>query len=205
VTTFLGLTGSIGMGKSTTAQMFRDKGVPVHDSDLTVHELYSGEAAPLIERAFPGSTRDGLVDRTLLSPMVVGNANTMKRLEQIVHPLVRQRELAFREKAIANGEPLAILDVPLLFETGGDKRVDGVIVVTAPAEVQRERVLARPEMTVEKFEAILARQTPDADKREKADFVIDTSSGLKAARNSVCEIVDIVKLGNWRGRSQTDA
>jgi len=205
MTVFLGLTGSIGMGKSTTAHMFRDEGVPVHDSDLAVHELYSGEAAPLIEAAFPGCVSDGVVDRSLLSPKVVGNAEAMKRLEQIVHPLVRQRELAFREKVIADDQPLAILDVPLLFETGGDKRTDGVIVVTAPAEVQRERVLARPEMTVEKFEAILARQTPDADKRMKADFVIDTSLGLETARDAVREIVDLVKSRNWKGRSQTDA
>lgn len=205
MTIFLGLTGSIGMGKSTTAQMFRREGVPVHDSDLTVHELYRGEAAPLIEAAFPGSVSDGVVDRTLLSPMVVGNADAIKRLEQIVHPLVRQKELAFRDKVIADDQPLAILDVPLLFETGGDKRADGVIVVTAPAEVQRERVLARPEMTVEKFEAILARQTPDADKRKNADFIIDTSLGLDAALDAVRKIVDTVKSENWKGKSQTDA
>lgn len=205
MTIFLGLTGSIGMGKSTTAQMFRREGVPVHDSDLTVHELYRGEAAPLIEAAFPGSVSDGVVDRTLLSPMVIGNADAIKRLEQIVHPLVRQKELAFRDKVIADDQPLAILDVPLLFETGGDKRADGVIVVTAPAEVQRERVLARPEMTVEKFEAILARQTPDADKRKNADFIIDTSLGLDAALDAVRKIVDTVKSENWKGKSQTDA
>ncbi|MGI9357287.1 MAG: dephospho-CoA kinase [Rhizobiaceae bacterium] len=205
MTVFLGLTGSIGMGKSTTAQMFRDENVPVHDSDLTVHQLYRGEAAPLIEAAFPGAVSDGVVDRTLLSPMVVGNADAMKRLEEIIHPLVRQKELAFREKAIADNQPLAILDVPLLFETGGDKRADGVIVVTAPAEVQRERVLARPGMTVDKFEAILARQTPDTDKRAKADFIIDTSLGLEAARDSVRKIVGIVKSVSWKGRSRTDA
>ncbi len=200
MTVFLGLTGSIGMGKSTTAQMFRDEGVPVHDSDLTVHQLYEGEAAPLIEEAFPGTTQNGVVDRGLLSPMVVGKPDAMKRLEAIVHPLVREKEMAFRKNAIEAGEPLAILDVPLLFETGGDSRADGVVVVTAPADVQRERVLARPGMTVDKFEAILARQTPDADKRAKADFIIDTSLGLEAARHEVRKIITAVKSGAWANR-----
>ncbi len=203
MTVFLGLTGSIGMGKSTTAQMFRDEGVPVHDSDLTVHRLYEGEAAPMIEEAFPGSTRNGVVDRTLLSPMVVGNPDAMKRLETIVHPLVREKEIAFRKHATETDEPIAILDVPLLFETGGDKRVDGVIVVTAPAGVQRERVLARPEMTVDKFEAILARQIPDADKRERADFIIDTSLGLEAARQAVRGIIDAVKSESAKSGGST--
>ncbi|HMQ57185.1 MAG TPA: dephospho-CoA kinase [Rhizobiaceae bacterium] len=183
-----GLTGSIGMGKSTTAQMFRDLGAPVHDADATVHALYSGEAAPLIEAAFPGTAAGGVVDRAALSIQVLGKPEAMKRLEAIVHPLVRRAEQAFVADARAAGEAFVILDIPLLFETGGDARVDRIVVVTAPAEVQRARVLARPGMTEEKFAAILARQTPDAEKRARADFLIDTSLGMEAARAAVAEI-----------------
>ena len=192
MTLFFGLTGSIGMGKSTTAQMFRDLDVPVYDSDATVHALYSGRAAAPIEADFPGTTRNGEVDRTELSKYVVGNETAMKKLEAIVHPLVREEELKFRQTVIDSGEPLAILDIPLLFETGGEKRVDGIVVVTAPAEVQRERVLARDGMTEEKFEAILQRQVPDAEKRSKADYVVDTSKGMDWARQEVAKIVDEV-------------
>lgn len=192
MTLFFGLTGSIGMGKSTTAQMFRDLDVPVYDSDATVHALYSGRAAAPIEADFPGTTRNGEVDRTELSKYVVGNETAMKKLEAIVHPLVREEELKFRQTVIDAGEPLAILDIPLLFETGGEKRVDGIVVVTAPADVQRERVLARDGMTEEKFEAILQRQVPDAEKRSKADYVVDTSKGMDWARQEVAKIVDEV-------------
>ena len=185
-----GLTGSIGMGKSTTAQMFRDEGIAVYDADATVHELYSGEAAPLIEAAFPNTTKDGIVDRTKLSEYVIGKPENMKKLEAIIHPLVHKQEQAFLKQAETRGDKLVVLDIPLLFETGGKNRVNKIIVVTAPAEVQRQRVLAREGMTEEKFEAILARQVPDSDKREQADFVIDTSLGLEAARERVQAIIN---------------
>jgi dephospho-CoA kinase len=184
-----GLTGSIGMGKSTTAQMFRDEGIAVYDADATVHELYSGEAAPLVEAAFPNTTSDGKVDRTKLSEYVIGKPENMKKLEAIIHPLVHKQEQEFLKDAETRGDKLVVLDIPLLFETGGKNRVDKIIVVTAPAEVQRERVLAREGMTEEKFEAILERQVPDSEKREQADFVIDTSLGLGAAKERVMEIV----------------
>ena len=189
MTLFYALTGSIGMGKSTTAQMFRDLDVPVHDADATVHELYRGKAAPLIEAAFPGTVEDGVVDRAKLGAKVVGNETEMKRLEALIHPLVREAEESFRESVQEKGHAVAILDIPLLFETGGTDRVDGIIVVTAPAEVQRERVLARDGMSEEKFEAILARQTPDSEKRAAADFVIDTSLGMDHAKNCVSRII----------------
>jgi dephospho-CoA kinase len=185
----LGLTGSIGMGKSTTAQMFAEAGVPVHDSDETVHRLYSGKAAPLVEAAFPGTTVDGVVDRARLGLHVLGNAAALKRLEAIVHPLVRADADAFLARNRAAGAPLAVLDIPLLFETGGRNRVDKVVVVTAPAEVQRQRVLARPGMTEEKLASILAKQVPDAEKRRLADFIIDTGQGLEAARARVDVII----------------
>lgn len=184
-----GLTGSIGMGKSTTAQMFRDEGIAVYDADATVHELYSGIAAPLIEAVFPNTTKDGTVDRTKLSEYVIGKPENMKKLEAIIHPLVHQKEQEFLKQAETRGDKLVVLDIPLLFETGGKNRVDKIIVVTAPAEIQRERVLARDGMTKEKFEAILARQVPDSKKRDKADFVIDTSLGLEVANIAVREII----------------
>lgn len=185
----LGLTGSIGMGKSTTARMFMDEGVPVHDSDEAVHRLYSGVAAPLIEARFPGTVVDGTVDREKLSKAVLGNPEALRDLERIVHPLVRADADAFLARHREAGAPLAVLDIPLLFETGGRERVDRVVVVTAPAQVQRERVLARPGMTEEKFAAILARQVPDAEKRAKADHVIDTGEGMEAARAAVKALV----------------
>ncbi len=186
----LGLTGSIGMGKSTTAKLFADAGVPVHDSDEAVHRLYRGEAAPLVEAAFPGTVVDGVVDRVALSRQVVGNAEAIARLETIVHPLVRADADRFVASHRAAGTPLVVLDIPLLFETGGTGRVDRIAVVSAPAEVQRERVLSRPGMTAEKFEAILARQMPDAEKRRRADFVIDSSRGIEAARQQVQAVID---------------
>jgi dephospho-CoA kinase len=185
----LGLTGSIGMGKSTTAKLFADAGVPVHDSDEAVHRLYSGAAAPLVEAAFPGTVKHRVVDRFELAKRVVGNPQAIARLEKLVHPLVRADADAFLARQRAAGAPLAVLDIPLLFETGGTDRVDRIVVVTAPAEIQRERVLSRPGMTSEKFEAILARQMPDAEKRERADFVIDTGADLAAARDAVQAVI----------------
>ncbi|WP_306117198.1 MULTISPECIES: dephospho-CoA kinase [unclassified Roseitalea] len=188
----LGLTGSIGMGKSTTAAMFADAGVPVHDADGAVHELYRGEAAPLIEAAFPGTTQNGVVDRERLGARVLDDPEAMARLEAIVHPLVRQAEDRFLAEASARGVPLVVLDIPLLFEVGAEDRVDRILVVTAPAEVQRERVLGRPSMTGDKFDAILARQVPDAEKRRRADFLIDTSLGLDNARAKVRDLIAVL-------------
>jgi dephospho-CoA kinase len=185
----IGLTGSIGMGKSTTAKMFAAQGVPVHDADATVHALYEGRAAPLIEEAFPGTVVDGVVDRTLLSPRVLGKPDAMKRLEAIIHPLVREEERLFLKKAEAGGHSFVLLDIPLLFETGGQDRVDVIVVVTADADVQRKRVLEREGMSEERFLAILNKQTPDAEKRERADFVIDTGLGLDAAEQCVRTIL----------------
>jgi len=198
MTVFLGLTGSIGMGKSTTADMFRELNIPVHDADATVHELYSGKATPIIEAAFPGTTKEGVVDRGELSKHVIGNDAAMKHLESLIHPLVREAEIEFRETSAANKVPLAVLDNPLLLEMGQADRVDGIIVVTAPAEVQRARVLARSGMTEDKFEAILDRQVPDAEKRQQADFLIDTSKGIEAAKQAVSSIVQTVQSGEWK-------
>lgn len=185
----LGLTGSIGMGKSTTARMFAEEGVPVHDSDAAVHRLYSGEAAPLIEKAFPGTVVDGAVDRTRLGAAVIGRPEALKQLEAIVHPLVRADADRFVADNRAAGTPLVLLDIPLLFETGGMDRVDRIAVVSAPADVQRRRVLERPGMSADKLDAILARQVPDAQKRARADFVIDSGQGLEVARKAVRAIV----------------
>ncbi|MCX8293301.1 dephospho-CoA kinase [Phyllobacterium sp. 0TCS1.6A] len=181
----LGLTGSIGMGKSTTAQMFLDEGIPVYSADDAVHRLYSGAAIPLIEAEFPGTTGPDGVDRKKLAQRVLGNPDALKRLEAIIHPLVQRQEQEFREQARSAGEKLIVLDIPLLFETGARGRVDKVLVVTAPADVQRQRVLARQDMDEEKLNSILARQMPDAEKRARADFLIDTSKGMAEARNAV--------------------
>lgn len=185
----LGLTGSIGMGKSTTAKMFAEAGVPVHDSDEAVHRLYAGKAAPLVEAAFPGTTISGVVDRTELARRVLGDAAALKRLEAIIHPLVRADADAFLARHRAAGAPLAVLDIPLLFETGGRDRVDKVVVVTASDDIQRARVLARQGMSEEKLASILAKQVPDAEKRRLADFIIDTGQGLEAARAKVDAII----------------
>ncbi|WP_434724610.1 dephospho-CoA kinase [Mesorhizobium sp. RIZ17] len=185
----LGLTGSIGMGKSATAKLFVEAGVPVHDSDETVHRLYSGKAAPLVEAAFPGTTQAGVVDRVKLAGMVLADPAALKKLEAIIHPLVRADAEAFLAKHRAAGAPLAVLDIPLLFETGGRSRVDKVVVVTASPDIQRERVLARPGMSEEKFSSILAKQVPDAEKRRQADFIIDTGNGFEAARKSVEAVI----------------
>lgn len=188
----LGLTGSLGMGKSVTARFFAEQGVPVHDADAVVHRLYEGEAAAAIEAAFPGTTAGGKVDRDKLAARVLGDGTALKRLEAIVHPLVQEAERRLLAEAEARGEKVAVLDIPLLFETGGEKRVDAVVVVSAPPEVQRARVLERPGMTVEKLEAILAKQMPDDEKRRRADFIVDTSRGFEAARAEVRAILDAV-------------
>ncbi|OQM73982.1 dephospho-CoA kinase [Manganibacter manganicus] len=185
----IGLTGSIGMGKSTVGTMFADAGVPVHDSDEAVHRLYAEKAAPLIEAAFPGTVTDGVVDRQALARSVLGDPAALKRLEAIVHPLVRADADAFLAAQRAAGTALAVLDIPLLFETGGRDRVDKIVVVSAPAEIQRQRVLARPGMTEEKFQHILACQVPDAEKRRQADFVIDTSGSFDETRAAVSRVI----------------
>lgn len=186
----LGLTGSIGMGKSTTAKLFAEAGVPVYDADATVHKIYENEAVPAIEAAFPGTTLGGKVDRALLSAKVVHDPAAMKRLEGIVHPMLRAHHQQFLDDAESSGAPVAVVDVPLLFEIGGEKRVDAVVVVTTSPEVQRERILARDNMTPEKLDAILARQMPDAEKRKRADFVVDTSNGLDPVRLQIREILE---------------
>lgn len=195
----IGLTGSIGMGKSTTSDMFKALGVPVISADEIVHDLYSAEAAPLIEAAFPGTTTGGVVDRQLLSAKLMAAPEGFARLEAIIHPLVRAREKQFVDEAADRGEPLVLLDIPLLFETGSTDRVDTVIVVSCAPEIQRQRVMARPDMTVEKFEAILSRQTPDAEKRARADYVIDTGQGLDAARAQVNDIVGELTASSRKG------
>jgi len=196
----LGLTGSLGMGKSVTARFFAEQGVPVHDADAVVHRLYEGEAAAAIEAAFPGTTAGGKVDRDKLAARVLGDVAALKRLEAIVHPLVQEAERCLLAEAEARGEKVAVLDIPLLFETGGEKRVDAVVVVSAPPEVQRARVLERPGMTVEKLEAILAKQMPDDEKRRRADFIVDTSRGFEAARAEVRAILDAVATMSKRRR-----
>jgi dephospho-CoA kinase len=187
----IGLTGSIAMGKTTTARLFADEGVPVHDADAAVHKLYAGEAAGLIEAWFPGSTRNGTVDRVQLGKQVTGDPTALRRLEEIVHPLVRNAEKKFLRDAEIAGAKIVVLDVPLLFETGGDGRVDATVVVSAPAELQRERVLERG-ISLERLEALLGRQMPDAEKRRRADFVVDSAHGIEHARDQVRQILAAV-------------
>jgi dephospho-CoA kinase len=195
----LGLTGSIGMGKSTTAKLFAEAGVPVYDADATVHRIYQGEAVPAIEAAFPGTTFEGKVDRAKLSAKVVHDPAAIQRLEQIVHPMLRSYHQKFLDDAEQAGAPVVVMDVPLLFETGGEKRVDAVVVVTTAPEVQRERILARGTMTAEALEAIMARQLPDAEKRQRADFVVDTSHGLDPVRGRIRDILaEVVKMPQRR-------
>ena len=188
----IGLTGSIGMGKSTTARFFAEAGVPVYDADAAVHRLYAGEAAPLVGAVFPGVSTPAGVDRGELAKRVIGDPDALKRLEGIIHPLVRREEVRFLADAERSGASVAVLDIPLLFETGADKRVDAVVVVSAPAEVQQSRVLGRPGMTIEKLDAILGRQMPDAEKRRQADFVVDTSGSFDATRAQIRAILDAV-------------
>jgi len=185
----LGLTGSLGMGKSTTAKFFAEEGVPVHDADAAVHALYAGEAVPLIEAAFPGTTGGGKVDRDKLGKRVLGDAAAIKKLEAIVHPLVHAAETRFLAAVERSGAKVAVLDIPLLFETGGDERCDAVVVVSAPADAQRLRAFERPGMDEKKFRAILANQMPDAEKRARADFVVDSGQGFEHARAQVRDIL----------------
>jgi dephospho-CoA kinase len=186
------LTGSLGMGKSVTARFFAEAGVPVHDSDAVVHELYQGEAAAAIEQAFPGSTVRGKVDRAKLAAMVLNDAAALARLEAIVHPLVGEVRQKFLSEAQARGASVVVLDIPLLFEIGGEQRCDAVVVVSAPPEVQRARAFARSGMTEEKFNALLAKQLPDVEKRRRADFIVDTSRGFDHARAQVHDILRAV-------------
>jgi dephospho-CoA kinase len=188
----LGLTGSIGMGKSTTAGLFAELGVPVYDADAAVHALYEREAVPVIEAAFPGTVAEGRVDRKRLAARVVNDPEAMARLEGIVHPLVRAAERAFVAAAEKSGAKVAVLDVPLLFETGGERRVDAVVVVSAPAAMQRERLLIREGMTPDKLDALLARQMPDEEKRARADFIVDSSRGIEPVRARIREILAAV-------------
>jgi dephospho-CoA kinase len=195
----LGLTGSIGMGKSTTAKLFAEAGVPVYDADAAVHRLYEGEAVAAIEAAFPGTTADGKVDRNRLSAQVVHDAAAIKRLEGIVHPMLGASRQKFLHDAERSGAPVAVVDVPLLYETGGEKRVDAVVVVTTTPEIQRERVLSRDNMSAERLDAILARQLPDTEKRKRADFVVDTSHGLDPVRARIRDILgEAVKMPQRR-------
>lgn len=185
----LGLTGSIGMGKSTTARLFAEEGIPVNDADQVVHDLYTGEAVVPVGLAFPGVVANGAVNRAELSRQLAQNPAKFTELEAIVHPLVREREKRFLEKRQMQGEKLVVLDIPLLFETGGEKRVDKVAVVSCGEDEQRQRVLSRSGMTEEKLKLILSRQMPDLEKRKRADFVIDTGQGMDAARDQVRSII----------------
>src|SRR6267154_3876665 len=195
----LGLTGSIGRGKSATAKLFAEAGVPVYDADATVHQLYEGEAVPAIEAAFPGTTADGRGDRKNLSARVVHDPAAIRQLEQIVHPMLGASRQKFFDDAERSGAPVVVVDVPLLFETGGEKRVDAVVVVTTSPENQRERILARGTMTHEALHAILARQMPDAEKRKRADFVVDTSHGPEPVRTRIKDILaEVVKMPRRR-------
>lgn len=197
----IGLTGSVGMGKSVTARLFAEAGVPVHDADATVHRLYEGEAVEPVEAAFPGVTVDGRIDRGRLAPRVIDDPTALRRLEAIVHPLVRREEEAFLARARAEGAKVAVLDIPLLFETAADRRVDFVVVVSAPADIQRARVLRRPGMTEAKLAALLAKQLPDSEKRRRADFIVDSSGGFDFARSQVRAILRAVANRQPRRRA----
>ena len=198
----LALTGSIGMGKSTTAAMFRAEGIKVHDADAAVHSLYRGPAAPAIEAAFPGAMRDGVVDRSWLGACVFEDPVALRRLEAIIHPMVAASRDAFLAEAAKSGERLVVLDVPLLFETGIDRMVDAVVLVSAPETVQKERASARPGMTPQRLAAILAKQMPDAEKRERAHFIIDTSLGFAAAERQVRGILRALAGATDKSRSE---
>jgi dephospho-CoA kinase len=194
----LGLTGSLGMGKSTAAKFFAEEGVPVHDADAVVHRLYDGEATAAIEAAFPGTTAGGTVDRGRLGAHLIAHPGDFKKLEAIVHPLVRVAEERFlAEHADA---PVVVLDIPLLYETAAEARCDAVVVVSAPPDVQRDRVFGRPGMTDERFESIISRQVPDAVKRERADFIVDSGQSFDHARAQVREILRVVSTMPKRPR-----
>lgn len=198
----IGLTGSIGMGKSTVAERFGQLGIPVCDADAVVHQLYEGAAVAPIEAAFPGTTAEGKVDRIKLGRAVLGDPRGLKRLESIVHPMVQAAERAFLHEAADGGATMAVLEIPLLFETGGDARVDVTVVVSAPAEVQRKRVLERPGMTSTKLESILARQMPDDEKRRRADFVVDTGATIEESWAQVDAIVEALRNRGGRAFQQ---
>jgi dephospho-CoA kinase len=187
----VGLTGSIGMGKSETAKMFAKLGVPVYDSDAAVHRLYEkdGAAVAPIAQEFPGAVKDGRVDRGELSKQLAANPDGFKKLEALVHPLVAGEQRKFLDKAEHDGAEMVVLDIPLLFETGGHARMDAVVVVSAPSHIQRERVLARPGMTPDKLDQILSRQIPDAEKRAQAHFVVETDKGLERAFEDVKNVI----------------
>jgi dephospho-CoA kinase len=194
------LTGSLGMGKSRTAQFFGEQGVPVYDADAVVHELYASEAVPVIDRAFPSAVVDGKVDRAKLAALVLGDDAALARLESIVHPLVAARREKFLAEAQANKAKAVLLDIPLLFETLGERICDAVVVVSAPADMQRRRAFERPGMTEEKFTALLAKQLPDAEKRRRADFVVDTSQSFDHARAQVRDILRLIATMPKRAR-----
>ncbi|AGS19892.1 dephospho-CoA kinase [Rhizobium etli] len=195
----IGLTGSIGMGKSTVGKLFAEAGIPLNDSDAVVHNLYAGEAAPLVNAAFPGTMKDGAVDRHELGRQLALDPEGFKRLEAIVHPLVRKREMEFLAKQQADGAEMVLLDIPLLFETSAWERVDVIVVVSTDPQIQRQRVLAREDMTEEKFDMILSRQTPDAEKRRRADYLVDTSHSIAETRAQVLEIIAELKMRIAKG------
>lgn len=189
----IGLTGSIGTGKSTTAKMFAERGIPIFNADAAVHGLYQGAAAPLIEKAFPGTTKNGVVDRNALSERILDDANALKVLEAIVHPLVREAQDSFANESKIAGDDIAVYEIPLLFETGSSERFDAIVVTTVDPDIQKGRVLERPGMTGEKLKAILKRQLPDHEKRKRADFIVDTSEGFERAREQVDTIIAELK------------
>lgn len=196
----LGLTGSIGMGKSTTAAMFRAEGTDVHDSDAAVHAAYRGPAVPVIERAFPGTVRDGTVDRDLLRSRVLENPAALERLESLVHPIVAASRATFLAAAAERGRPIVVVDIPLLFETGLESEVDAIVLVSAPESVQKQRVLQRQGMTPSRLEAIIARQMPDAKKRRRSHFLIETSLGFASAERQVRGVLRALAGATGRGR-----
>lgn len=189
----IGLTGSIGMGKSTAAAYFAERGVPVFDADAEVHRLYEGDAVPAIASAFPAAVRDGRVDRAALAKAIAARSDGLKTLEGLVHPMVVRSELDFLRRQEAKGQAFAVLEIPLLFETDAIDRVDVAIVVSAPPDIQRHRVLARPGMTVEKLEHLLARQLPDAEKRARADFIVDSGAGLSKMHHELDMILESLR------------
>lgn len=189
----VGLTGSIGMGKTTTANLFIKENIKVYDADAEVHKLYEGEAVPLVEAAFPNTTQNGKVNRQKLGSLVLGNKEKLKHLEALIHPLLAEKRKNFLEQSKADGQKFVVLDIPLLFETGADKHCDFIITVTTSAEEQRRRVLSRQNMTEQKFEEILTTQLPDAEKRRRSDFIIDTSNSIQDAHDQVKEVIEILK------------
>jgi dephospho-CoA kinase len=194
----IGLTGGIGMGKSAAAERLAQQGIPVFNADLCVHRLYEGKAVEAIEAAFPGVARDGKVDRKLLSEKIAGSSARLQQLEKIVHPMVIDAEIDFLIAQENKGAKLAVLEIPLLFETGAERRVDVTIAMTAPAEVQRSRVLARAGMSADKLEHLLARQLPDAERRKRADFVVDSGTSLEDMHRALDKLIE--SLQNRQGR-----